>query len=278
MGLNTVQGVLVRRSLRYLCPLAMLLVVGAATPALGDAATAATHPRWDRCRGKWPPDPPGLGKRVALTFDDGPSVKLTPRVLAILRRHRVPAAFFLVGQRIRGRAARRLVADIAADPLFVVGNHSFTHPQLDRMELSAATAEIDRAGRVIAEAAGAPARWFRFPYSRSTCATADLVRARGYRIAGWHVDSADWCYAAGGGRCRAQLWRDVPEELRDDMVGLILHRVRATDGGIVLLHDIHWRTVDQLERIITTLKQDGFRFVRLDDADAFPLLNQPASP
>jgi len=167
---------------------------------------------------------------------------------------------------------------ISADPLFVIGNHSFTHPRLDGMELAAATAEIDRAGKVIADAAGAPTRWFRFPYSRSTCATADLVRARGYRIAGWHVDSADWCYAAGGGRCRPELWRDVPDELRDDMVGLIRQRVRASDGGIVLLHDIHWRTVDQIERIITTLKEDGYHFVRLDDAAAFPLLNRAAFP
>jgi peptidoglycan/xylan/chitin deacetylase (PgdA/CDA1 family) len=255
-----------------LCILALCAVAGIAGLA---AAEPATHPRWDRCRGKWPPDPPGLGKRIALTFDDGPSVKLTPKVLAILRKHKVPAAFFMVGERVRGRAARALVADIAGDPLFVIGNHSQTHPKLNEMTIEAATVEIDRAGRAIESAAGAAPRWFRFPYSLSTCATADLVRKRGYRIAGWHVDSADWCYAAGAGRCAPEMWADVPDALRGDMLGLVRRRLRDNDGGIVLLHDIHWRTVDRLDELIRLLRGDGYTFVRIDDATAFPLLNQP---
>jgi peptidoglycan/xylan/chitin deacetylase (PgdA/CDA1 family) len=238
-------------------------------------ASAETHPRFDRCKGKWPPDPPGLGKAVALTFDDGPSVALTPRVLAVLRKHKAPATFFFVGERIRGKQARALVAEIAGDPLFDIGNHTQTHPTMSKLAADAAAVEIDRAGAIIEQAAGRAPRWFRFPYSLSTCATAELVRKRGYRIAGWHVDSADWCFASGGGRCSKELWADLPDELRGDMIQLVRARLRDSDGGILLLHDIHKRTVDRLDELLTRLSRDGYHFVRLDDAGVFPLLNRP---
>lgn len=236
--------------------------------------TAAVNPRWDRCKGKHAPDAAPFAGRVALTFDDGPSLAVTPAVVRVLRKHKVPATFFMVGRRLRTKKARALAAAIAADPLFALGNHSYSHPELASMSERDTASEVDRTTALLEDASGATPRFFRFPYSAASCASTDLVRERGYRVAGWHVDSADWCFSAGRGRCRSSMWRDIPDRLRSDMHGLVLERVRANRGGIVLLHDTYQRTADQLDALITALLADGYRFVALDDGAAFPLLNR----
>ncbi|HTM20501.1 MAG TPA: polysaccharide deacetylase family protein [Kofleriaceae bacterium] len=258
-----------------LCTALIVLSAGSAAADVNVAHPRARH--YDPCHGVVAPDPPGFGGRVALTFDDGPSVALTPRVLEILRRHRIPATFFLVGSRVRGKAID-LVREMAADPLFTIGNHTWQHVNLAHARPERALHQVTLADAAITDAAGATPHWFRFPYGSSSCATARMVRDHGYRIAGWHVDSADWCYAAGGGRCYAGMWKEVPDRLRGDMIELVRRRVRASGGGIVLLHDIHWRTVARLEQLIEALEKDGYTFVRLDDADVFPRLNRPDPP
>lgn len=257
-----------RRLATYGCVLGLL-----ALPARAEETTAA-NPRWHRCQGKHAPDAPPFAKRVALTFDDGPSLAVTPEVVRILRKHDVPATFFMVGHRLRNKKARALAAEIAADPLFAVANHSYSHPALAKLGAREAAREIDRTTALLERATGAQPRFFRFPYSAASCTTTGLVRERGYRVAGWHVDSADWCYSAGKGRCRASMWSDVPDRLRRDMRELVLERVRANDGGIVLLHDTYQRTADELEALIEGLRDAGYELVALDDAAVFPLLNR----
>lgn len=263
-----------RLALATLCAV-VAAAIGSAAVAEDRAATAP-NPRWNACQGKHAPDAPGFGKQIALTFDDGPSVKYTPRVLALLRKRKVPATFFVVGRRVRSKKARALIRDMVADPLFDVGNHSYSHPHMRELTPAAVDREIDDTTRRLARA-GAQVRFFRFPYSESSCATARRVRQRGYGVAGWHIDSVDWCFAAGRGHCRTKMWPHVPDQFRRDMIQLVVHRARATDGGIVLLHDIHRWTVGQLDALISALRADGFRFVALDDAGVFPRLNREVS-
>ncbi|MBX2800677.1 MAG: polysaccharide deacetylase family protein [Myxococcales bacterium] len=232
--------------------------------------------RWARragCSGLDPADPAPLGGAVALTFDDGPDVLVTPRILATLRKHEVPATFFMVGERVADPAAWPIVDEIVADPLFEVGNHSWDHA--DQASLRAPTA-LDQTQRTddLLRTFGAVPSFYRFPYGRSSCRTADQVRAEGYRVAGWHVDTADWCYAWTGGRCsRSAYWR-VSEIFERDMQGFVMHQVRRFGGGVLLLHDIHAYTADQLEPLVLALKAEGYRFVGLDDAEAFPRANR----
>lgn len=230
------------------------------------------------CNGVRVPDRGGFGGRVALTFDDGPNPETTPDVIDTLRRHGVPATFFINGSRVADDETRALAAEIAADPLFLLGNHTWSHPNMARLDAERVAFQIDGTTEVIA-AAGAEPRWFRFPFGSSTCATAEAVRERGYVIAGWHVDSADWCFSTHGGHCPRSTFRHVPDALRDDMKAFVLEQVRAYDGGVVLFHDIHRYTADQLEAIIVALAEEGYTFTRLDDAETFPLLNgRPEAP
>lgn len=226
----------------------------------------------DGCSGMDPHDVAPLGGRVALTFDDGPHPVVTPQVLATLRAYGVPATFFMLGAEVADPAVESIVEDIAADPLFTIGNHSWGHPDLALLPLDRARDEIESTNQLLATFTGGTPRHFRFPYGDSTCATADLVRDElGQVPTGWHVDTADWCYASGGVCTRAEYWR-IPPGHENDMRAYVLEQVRAFDGGVLLLHDIHQFTADHLEDLIVDLLTDGFTFTSLGDADAFPRL------
>lgn len=229
------------------------------------------------CSGVRVPDRNGFNKRVALTFDDGPNPATTPRVMETLRRHNAPATFFTNGSRYGAAGAAEIAAQIAADPLFILANHSYGHLNLSQQTESKVASEIDRTDALIRTAGETP-RYFRFPFGASTCASKQLAQGRGHIVTGWHVDSADWCYAAGGGTCKPSTFRYVPDEMRSDMAAYVMQQVRATNGGIVLFHDIHPATANALDGILTRLKAEGYTFVALNDTAAFPKLHGQAPP
>lgn len=229
------------------------------------------------CSGVTVPDQSNFSKRVALTFDDGPNPATTPQVLATLRAHNVPATFFINGNRVNSDEARAIAADIVADPLFILANHTWSHQNMATLSADTVASQIDRTTTVM-RAAGATPVYFRFPFGSSTCDTADAVRDRDYRITGWHIDSGDWCYAAGGGVCKKSTFKHVPDQFRSDMKAFVMQQVRARNGGILLFHDIHAFTAGELDGIITTLKSEGYTFTNIDDTGAFPLLNGVTPP
>ncbi len=229
------------------------------------------------CSGVRIPDRGPFGKRIALTFDDGPNPATTPDVIATLRRQQVPATFFINGVRVKGEAEKAILTDVLADPEFMVANHTWSHVNMAEQSADEVNRQIDRTAAILTELS-APQKFFRFPFGSSSCATAQNVRDRGMTIVGWHVDSADWCFAAGGGVCKASTFRYVPDAFRQDMKGYVLAQVRANGGGVVLFHDIHRNTADHLEDIITSLKAEGFTFTRIDDLDTFPKLNGTSAP
>jgi peptidoglycan/xylan/chitin deacetylase (PgdA/CDA1 family) len=227
------------------------------------------------CSGAKPPDQGPFDKRVALTFDDGPNPATTPQVIATLRARGIPATFFVNGWRVDGPAARAVLDELAAEPLFKVGNHTWWHDDMRTLSASRRAKEIDDTRELIAST-GEPLGYFRFPYGASSCTTAAEVRARGYKITGWHVDSADWCFQSGGGYCPASTFAYVPDAFRGDMLGYTMSQIRAHKGGIVLFHDIHPNTVAHLDALLDELVAEGYAFVGLDDDGAFPLLNGAA--
>ncbi len=229
------------------------------------------------CSGVRVPDRGGFGKRIALTFDDGPNPATTPRVIEVLHRHHAPATFFNNGSRYATAGAKELAAQIAADPDFILANHSQHHLNLAEQSESKVATEIDQTDALVREAGETP-RYFRFPFGSATCRYKKMAQDRGYVVTGWHIDSADWCYAAGGGVCKKSTFKFVPDELRDDMKAYVLSQARANNGGIILMHDIHASTANHLDEILTALEAEGFTFVRLDDTSVFPRLHGETPP
>lgn len=212
------------------------------------------------CGGSDAADAAPLGGWVTLTFDDGPDLQNTPAILQVLREHAVPATFFVVGERVEDPDSWELLQDVDADPLFLVGNHSYSHPQLWNLPWDEFVDEVERTDALLQSLGVAP-RFFRFPYGASSCENADYLREQAYTMAGWHVDSWDWCYSAVGveGVCEHSYNPAIPLEYEADMVGFILDQLHAFDGGVVLMHDIHDWTAASLEALILAIREEGGR-------------------
>jgi len=119
---------------------------------------------------------------VALTLDDGPDPKYTPRVLDLLAEHRAKATFFLVG--VNARAEPALVKRIV-DEGHSIGNHTFNHLELELLTAQQVKAEIDR-GQTALIAAGAPRpRLFRPPKGYTDEVVGVLADAERYRTVFW---------------------------------------------------------------------------------------------
>lgn len=231
------------------------------------------------CSGVIVPDQNGFAKRIAITFDDGPHLDNTPEVLEILAAHNATATFFINGKAVRTDAHRELLVQMR-EAGHILGNHSQNHQNLKTVSHATLVSEIEGTHQVLLDAGAEPA-FFRFPYGASTCATAETVRSYGYAITGWHIDSADWCYGAsrgGVGYCDPGTFQHVPTSYRGDIAGFVLSQARSKGGGVLLFHDVHAYTVSVLDSILTALQNDGFRFVRLDDTETFPLLNGTTAP
>lgn len=236
-----------------------------------------------RCSGVIVPDRDLFEKRVALTFDDGPNVATTPIILDYLKEKGIQGTFFINGRRVTGEAERAILKRIL-DEGHILANHSHAHKDLKKVSADELDTQVRKTHDIMVEA-GEEGRWFRFPYGSSNCTTADFVRDEfGYTVAGWHVDSADWCFASstgGVGHCAERTFRWVPDGFRDDMVGYTISQTKSQNGGILLFHDIHKNTADALPAIVEGLEAGGFTFVNIDDIATFPLLNgvePPARP
>ena len=202
-------------------------------------------------------------KKVALTFDDGPEPGQTEFILDILHRYNIPATFFVVGHKVQQHP--ELLALILRDGHHLVGNHSWDHPNFHAIEPVAQTSEVASTRSLLA----LPGEhgYFRYPFGNSTCETNALVRSMGYSIVGWHIDSCDWAYDAHGevDAKEAMICGVLPQHQKD-FVGHVVSEVRAHDGGIVLLHEIHPKTVRQLETLIKQILAEGYSFVSLEDS------------
>jgi peptidoglycan/xylan/chitin deacetylase (PgdA/CDA1 family) len=221
------------------------------TDALGTqrilAVDAATTPRIGR---KSFPQTLPLGPReVVLTFDDGPWPGTTPRVLDALKAECVRATFFLLGRNASAypQLARREIAEG-----HTVASHTFSHPLLDRMSVGAAIAEIDRGFSAIDNALygqptqARPTPFFRFPGFASTPALLDYLERRGIVVFGADLWASDW-----------------NPQAPDRQLQLILGRLQASRGGIVLFHDTRAQTAAMLPQFLRALKSLGYGVVHV---------------
>lgn len=247
-------------------------------PDIGDtgedtAAPVDTLERQAHCSGMDPADLAPLGGWAALTFDDGPDPEVTPQILATLRKYSVPATFFMLGAHVDDPDSADIIAEIIADPLFSVANHSYDHPDFQGLTDGQARAQISDTIDALADHGG-EVSFFRFPYGSADCGLTDIVRDEyGLRVAGWHIDTADWCYASTGGTCEPDDYWRIPAAYQSDMYTWTLDQLADFDGGVFLYHDVHQYTADEIEDIILAAQSAGYTFTHLHDDEAFPRLN-----
>jgi len=188
---------------------------------------------------------PNIVKYIAITFDDGPSVKMTPRVLDRLEKYDIPATFFLVGQNIN--ESTRPVLERAVSLGCEFGNHSWDYNSMNTMSAEKIKEYIDKTSKLIEEYTGTAPEFFRPPNlakSDTMWEIIDLPFAEGYLANDWAGMNTD----AGK---RAEL---------------ILNN--AKNGAILLMHDVQPEphpTPEALDIIIPELKARGFVFLTLSD-------------
>jgi peptidoglycan/xylan/chitin deacetylase (PgdA/CDA1 family) len=160
---------------------------------------------------------------AALTFDDGPDPRATPRLLELLEAHGARATFFMVGE-----AARRHpeIVRRAAEAGHAIGNHTWDHPSLPLLRAPARRLQIRWCARALAPW---ETKLFRPPWGHQSLGSRrDAVRL-GYRVVTWSLMAEDWL--------------DDPAERLAERV-----RARLHPGAIVLFHDALYRTIDERYR------------------------------
>jgi peptidoglycan/xylan/chitin deacetylase (PgdA/CDA1 family) len=245
-------------------------VLKAAALAAGVIAAAQAAPALASIgplRARVAPGLAGVGDpgHVALTFDDGPHPLSTPRFLTVLDRLGVRATFFLLGR----WAARSpgLAKEIAAAG-HEIAVHGYDHRCLLARSPRATYDDLTRARDVIADATGAPVRWFRPPYGVLTTATLGATRRLGLTPVLWTAWGEDWTARA----TPESVYRTVTADL--------------AGGGTVLLHDSDvtsvpgsWRaTLGALPRLVATCRERGLRPGPLAEHGVHPTVRSGGRP
>jgi peptidoglycan/xylan/chitin deacetylase (PgdA/CDA1 family) len=191
----------------------------------------------------------GAGRRVALTFDDGPDPRWTPRVLDILRAHGVSGTFFLVGRRAaREPAAVRAIVAGGHE----IASHGWSHTSLWLCGPRRTETEIARAKHLLGYLAGTPPALFRPPWGMVNAAMFGALRRHGQRCVFWSIQ---------------------PEGLRPASAQAQVAHVlrRAHPGAIVDLHDAEGtpgapaRLCAALPAMIDGLRAAGYRFATVGE-------------
>jgi peptidoglycan/xylan/chitin deacetylase (PgdA/CDA1 family) len=213
---------------------------------------ARTTPRVGRKH--FPITLPLAPKEVVLTFDDGPWPGTTAHVLDALKHECVKATFFLVGQNAAENPAlaRRELAEG-----HTVAHHTFSHRLLDRIPIAEAESEIGGGMTAVdtvlyghgGEAPQTP--FFRFPGFASSPALLDRLARRGIVVFGADLWASDWNDMTAG------------QEL-----ALVMYRLKAAGGGILLFHDTRVQTAAMIPAFLRELKRNGYGIVHMVPAGA----------
>lgn len=184
------------------------------------------------------------GPYIAMTFDDGPSATLTPKLLDMLAARRIKATFFVIGQ--NADEYPELIARIVREG-HEIGNHSWSHPNLARMSDEAVRGQLKRTDDAIQRAAGVRTTLLRPPYGSITSRQKRWIHDQfGYEIIIWDVDPLDWRRPGPSVVCNRILKESRP-------------------GSIVLSHDIHPGTIEAMPSTLDQLSAKGFKFVTVSE-------------
>ena len=190
-------------------------------------------------------------KKIALTFDDGPSEPYTSEILKILKDNNIKATFFMVGKNVEFFPE---AAKAVAEAGHAIGNHSYDHPVMVLEMNPHIRSEILKSEKAIEKATGQRPYLFRNPYGAHDALTLIQAEKLGYICIQWSVSSKDW---------------ERPG------VSKIINNVveHVHNGGIILMHDgdklrhggNRGQTVTALPEIIRILKSRGYEFVTVPE-------------
>lgn len=241
----------------------------------------------------------GTRRALAVTIDDGPYIgsgegvylararAVTTRLLATLRRYRVPALLLVNERQLEGAdvaetAERTALLSRWLDAGHTLGNHTYSHPDANARSVEAYTEDIAKGDRVtrqlLAARGAAPSQYFRHPFTHTgdtagkKAAIEAFLTGRGYRVTPHTIENADWQFNIAYGRARGD---DQRARVADAYVAFTQRavafaeeasvRVFAREIPQVLLLHANELTADMLGRVLEDLARRGYRFVSLEE-------------
>ena len=194
-----------------------------------------------------------LGKKVALTFDDGPSPIWTPRILDILKKEEAKATFFMIGHHVQQYPD---VARCVAREGHLIGNHGYAHSVLLYYTLAEIEEEIKYTEIVIKNITGCTTQFYRPPKAWMTTSIKRKIKSMGYDIVLWSLNSKDWVSFN-----HRHIVKYFQSKIRSGDI-LLFH-----DSGNVFSREGGDRTqmVKAVSLLIHNLKHQGFQFVTVEE-------------
>jgi peptidoglycan/xylan/chitin deacetylase (PgdA/CDA1 family) len=198
-------------------------------------------------------------RKVAITFDDGPSKPCTEGLLDAMAELNVKSTLFWVG--VNAGWHPDLVMR-AYNEGHVIANHSYEHSRKAGLRLGNNCDHIDLSAKAISEVIGCMPRLYRPPWGWMTPWEGQRLTNRGYTVIGWDVYTLDWQWPEPDGRRMAE---DA--------------RKKTRPGSIILFHDANagvkiWdkkETIRAVQHLVPALRADGYELVTIPE-----LLNIPA--
>ncbi len=187
-------------------------------------------------------------REVAIGFDDGPAPD-TPAFVTMLERSHAQATFFMIGEQVSATYRATLLRELRAGD--VLGDHTFTHPDLTRS--GEVRSQLQRTIGVIRAVSGYTPCIFRPPYGAYNSSVVQIARSLGLATVQWNVDPSD--YTQPGTAAIEQR---------------VLAQVRP--GSIIISHDgggPRGQTLAAYPGIISALRSRGYRIVTIPELLGF---------
>lgn len=179
-------------------------------------------------------------KKVAITFDDGPSPVYTEKLLDGLKERNVTATFFLIGEQAENYPE---LVERMYEEGHTIGNHTYDHVNLCTLSTSQVKEQVDKTNQVIADITGQTPIYIRPPFGEWNDTLSDMT---GMIEVLWDVDPRDW-------------------ETNDTqtVVKRVLNNV--SDREIILFHDCSGSSVSAALAVVDALKENEYEFVGVDE-------------
>ncbi|WP_455538469.1 polysaccharide deacetylase family protein [Terrisporobacter sp.] len=189
-------------------------------------------------------------KIVSLTFDDGPDEDFTPQILDILKKYKVKATFYVIGEKIQ---YNKKIIKREHEEGHEVGNHTYTHINVSKNSYNKIRKEIKDTQNAVKSITKVYPKTFRPPYRAISKDMCEIVKENNMNIVLWsYVDARDW---------------ESPGV--NSIVKTIENGIQ--NGCIILLHDYNRlrspksQTIEALDIIIPDLLKKGYKFVTISE-------------
>jgi peptidoglycan-N-acetylmuramic acid deacetylase len=186
-------------------------------------------------------------KVIYLTFDAGYENGCTAQILDVLKKHQVPAAFFLVGNYMEqnGDLVRRMVAEG-----HTVGNHTMHHYDMSKISDKATfTKELSDLEVLFKEITGKDMpKYYRPPQGIYSEENLKMAKELGYQTVFWSLAYKDW--------------ENDNQPTADYAMGKLIPRTH--NGAVILLHSTSKTNAEVLDALLTQWKKEGYRFDTID--------------